>query len=232
MWSISEDVIFCFECQDQTHSWRLSSDSSCPIHKPSDVSGTVGEGEGAGRLKNDCTDSYGFVYEKAGWCLNEWPIFQSDFSSVIVSLPSAQCGLISFPPALIVHDDWKDNGQGDTCNQEWFQRQEMNLWQDLFLSSVLCMSGESWTRTSVQLHACAAITLTADGKWLVLFFIVFHSDIELFCMAKLLRKMNATIEMYMVREKKNTTTVFGHLQILHYLYLRQWHTLEPVLFNW
>lgn len=91
-------------------------------------------------------------------------------SSLIVSLPPAQCGLISFSSPLIVHDDWKDNWEGDTCNQEWFQGQEMNLWQDLFLSSVFRITGEFRTFTSVQLLLGADIRLTANGKSFVLYY--------------------------------------------------------------
>lgn len=117
-------------------------------------------------------DTYGLV-KKAGWRMNEWPIFQSHLGV------SPDCLLAWFhlplPPPLIVHDDWKDDGEGVTCNQDWLQGQEMNLWQDLFLSSVSRITGES--RTSPSTIVFVIILYQTDWRsWQTISFVLFSVE--------------------------------------------------------
>lgn len=85
-------------------------------------------------------ETYGLVHENC-WVKNEWmthfPVVPPRVRVAWLSLDLQHNVVwLLFIPPLIVRDDWKDDREGVTCNQEWFQRQEINLWQDLFLSSV------------------------------------------------------------------------------------------------
>lgn len=124
------------------------------VHKPFDISGPVGEMKMIENIMVFC------IWKS--WVTNEWmthfPVYHSDSEfHDCLSASSTMQSDFTLLLSLVVHDD--DDGEGVTCNQERFPGQEINLWQDLFFASVVCITEGSRTLTSVQLLSCADIRL-------------------------------------------------------------------------